>query len=108
VDYDDGAKVEKRSAILREMISKVEAIHGVEVAGVTDNLLLDRNRGWGLWAKGKEFGRTALIMNSDTRVIGVISDVREDSVKGEAGWQIYLSASQFGPSGACSSHKVFT
>jgi predicted permease len=160
VDYNDGGKAEKRSAILQEMISKVEAIHGVEVAGVTDNLPLDRNRGWGLRAKGKEYrpgdtqdalvyivtpgylramgmhlhegrdfgwndgpksepvvilnetaarqlwpgqdpiGRTAVINGSDTRVIGVISNVHEDSVEGEAGWQIYLSASQFGPMGA--------
>jgi predicted permease len=160
VDYDDGNNTEKRSAILQEMVSRIESISGVEAAGITDNLPLDRNRGWGLRAKGKEYrpgetqgalvyivtpgylrtmrmhlregrdfgwndhpksepvvilnetaarqlwpgqdpiGRTVLINNGDARVIGVISDVHENSVEGEAGWQMYLSASQFGPMGA--------
>ena len=160
VDYDDGNNREKRSAILQEMVSRIESISGVEAAGITDNLPLDRNRGWGLRAKGKEYrpgetqgalvyivtpgylramgmhlregrdfgwndhpksepvvilnetaarqlwpgqdpiGRTVLINNGDARVIGVISDVHENSVEGEAGWQMYLSASQFGPMGA--------
>ncbi len=160
VDYDDGNNIERRSAILQEMASRIEAISGVEAAGITDNLPLDRNRGWGLEAKGKEYragdmqsalvyivtpgylramgmhlregrdfewsdrsksepvvilnetaarqlwpgqdpmGRIALINGADTRVIGVISDVHENSVEGEAGWQMYLSASQFGPMGA--------
>ena len=160
VDYDDGGKDEKRSAILQEMLKRVEAIPGIEAAGVTDNLPLDRNRGWGLTAKGNEYrkdenkpalvyvvtpgylkamgmhlregrdfgwsdgpksdpviilnetaarqlwpgqdaiGRTAVVNARDTRVIGVISDVHEDSVEGEAGWQMYLSAAQFGPDGA--------
>ena len=56
VDYDDGGKAEKRDAILEEMIRRVSAIPGVEVAGVSDNLPLERNRGWGgPRAKGKTY-----------------------------------------------------
>lgn len=56
VDYDDGGKADKRDAILEEMIRRVSAIPGVEVAGVSDNLPLERNRGWGgPRAKGKTY-----------------------------------------------------
>ena len=56
MDYDDGGKAEKRDAILEEMIRRVSAIPGVEVAGVSDNLPLERNRGWGgPRAKGKTY-----------------------------------------------------
>jgi predicted permease len=47
VDYDDGRKTEKRNAIFEEVIRRVGAIPGVEAAGISDNLPLERNRGWG-------------------------------------------------------------
>ena len=54
VDYDDGGKPAKRSAILQEILSRVKAIPGIETAGITDMVPLDRNRGWNLSAKGRE------------------------------------------------------
>jgi predicted permease len=53
VDYDDEDKPEKRGAILQEILGRIEAIPGIEAAGISDNLPLDRNRSWGLSAKGK-------------------------------------------------------
>ncbi|HTB97581.1 MAG TPA: ABC transporter permease [Terracidiphilus sp.] len=53
VDYNDNAptndaSVEKRTAIFQQVISRVSAIPGVEAAGISDYLPLDRNRSWGL------------------------------------------------------------
>ena len=46
----------KRNAIFEEMIRRVSAIPGVEAAGISDNLPLERNRGWGgPRAKGKAY-----------------------------------------------------
>ena len=52
VDYEDGGNPAKRAAILQEMLRRVSAIPGIEAAGITDMLPLDRNRSWELWAKG--------------------------------------------------------
>jgi predicted permease len=57
VDFDDGGKIERRPAILKEMIDQVRALPGVETAGITDMLPLDRNRSWGLVAKGRVYGK---------------------------------------------------
>jgi predicted permease len=57
VDYDDGGKLEKRGPILQEMLSRVTSIPGVEAAGITDMLPLDRNRSWGLVAKGEPYDK---------------------------------------------------
>ena len=160
VDYDDGGKQERRGPILREMLRNIEAIPGVEAAGVTDMLPLGRNRSWGFKAKGKLYqpgeiqgamvrivtpgylnamgmhleegrdfswqdssdretvvilnqaaarhfwpgedplGRLGLVNDHDTRVIGVIADVRENSVEFAAGPEIYLPATQADPEGA--------
>jgi predicted permease len=54
VDYDHAASAAKRSAIFQEILRRVEAIPGVENAGISDNLPLGRNRSWGLEAKGKD------------------------------------------------------
>ena len=53
-----------------------------------------------LWPGQDPVGRIARVSGVDTRVIGVIADVRENSVEGEAGWQTYLSAAQWEPEGA--------
>ena len=160
VDYDDEDKPAKRSAILQEILGRVKAIPGIETAGIADNLPLDRNRAWGLSAKGKDYrkgelpgafvymvtpgylgamgmqlragrdftwadspdserviivnktaadylwpgedpiGRIALVNDKDTRVVGVISDVRESSLETQPGWQMYLPSTQHGPEGA--------
>jgi predicted permease len=55
VDYDDGGNSAKRAAILQQILARVKAIPGIEGAGMTDNLPLDRNRAWGLSAKGKDY-----------------------------------------------------
>lgn len=51
VDYND-QNAAQRGAILEEMLRRVKAIPGIEEAGITDMLPLDRNRSWGLGAKG--------------------------------------------------------
>jgi len=60
VDYNDEDKPTKRSAILQHILSRVKAIPGIEAAGITDNLPLDRNRAWGLSAKGKDYRKGEL------------------------------------------------
>jgi predicted permease len=53
-----------------------------------------------LWPGENAIGRTAEVNGKDTTVIGVIADVRETSVEGNGGWQMYLPATQQGPEGA--------
>ncbi len=56
VDYDDSVPNDKdgslssakRAAIFQQIIQRVSAIPGVQAAGITDYLPLDRNRSWGL------------------------------------------------------------
>jgi predicted permease len=56
MDYDDGGKTDKRNAIFEEAIRRASAIPGVEAVGISDNLPLERNRGWGgPRAKGKVY-----------------------------------------------------
>ncbi|HEX8713875.1 MAG TPA: ABC transporter permease, partial [Terracidiphilus sp.] len=52
VQYDDNAptreaRVQKRSAIFQQILTRVGAIPGVEAAGITDYLPLGQNRSWG-------------------------------------------------------------
>jgi predicted permease len=47
VDYDQNAKLDKQNATFQEMLTRISAIPGVEAAGISDNLPLERNRGWG-------------------------------------------------------------
>jgi predicted permease len=55
VDYDDGGDAAKRGAIWQEIIRRVEAIPGIETAGISDNLPLSRNRSWDIEAKGQRY-----------------------------------------------------
>ena len=55
VDYDDSGGAKKRGPVLEEMLRRVSAVPGVESAGITDMLPLDRNRSWGLEAKGRSY-----------------------------------------------------
>ena len=56
VDYGDGRSTEKRTAILKNIAQRVSGLPGVEVAGFSDNLPLDRNRSWGSpYIKGKHY-----------------------------------------------------
>jgi predicted permease len=53
-----------------------------------------------LWPGQDAVGRIAKIGDDDARIIGVIADVHESSAESEAGWQMYLPATQQGPVGA--------
>jgi len=160
VDYDDGGSPVKRGAILQEILRRVKAIPGIEEAGISDMLPLDRNRGWKLGAKGvvhrkdeypeafvyvvtpgylaamgmhlregrdlnwsdradsqrvvilneaaakrlwpgqDPLGRIAEISLGDTRVVGIVSNVRETGVEDSSGPEVYLPTTQAGPAGA--------
>jgi predicted permease len=160
IDVPGARDAGRRMAIWQDVLHRVEAIPGVESAGLTDNLPLGRNRSWRISAKGKEYrdgelgstyfyvispgylrsigmrlvsgrdfnwadtpdsekvvivnqtvarrlwpqedpiGRIAVVGNVERRVVGVIADVSVASVEGDAGWQMYLPATQHGPDGA--------
>ena len=53
VDYDDGGNPAKRAAIWQQVVDRASQIPGVEAAGISDNLPMSRNRGWGIAAKGQ-------------------------------------------------------
>ena len=55
VDYDDQNDAARRGAILEDMLGRIKALPGIEAAGISDMLPLDRNRSWGLEAKGKTY-----------------------------------------------------
>jgi predicted permease len=159
VEYND-KNAAQRGAILEEMLRRVKAIPGIEEAGVTDMLPLDRNRSWGLAAKGVVYrkdeypdgfvyvvtsgyleamgmrlregrdldwsdksdgehvavlneaaakrlwpgqdplGRIAVIAGTDTKVVGIVANVRETSVEDSSGLEMYVPATQAGPAGA--------
>jgi predicted permease len=52
------------------------------------------------WPDGDAVGHLLSNGDRDLRVIGVVDDVHEESVDGEAGWQIYYPATQESPNGA--------
>lgn len=56
IDYDN-SNPERRSVSLREILDRVSAIPGIQAAGVSDMLPLDRNRSWTLQAKGEGDGK---------------------------------------------------
>ncbi len=51
IDVNDGGKQAQRESVLQEILQRVRAIPGIEAAGITDMLPLDRNRSWWLVAK---------------------------------------------------------
>jgi predicted permease len=53
VDYDDGGNPAKQAAIWQDVVTRASQIPGVEAAGISDNLPMGRNRGWGIAAKGQ-------------------------------------------------------
>jgi predicted permease len=54
VDYDSGGSAAKQAAIWQEIVERVSVLPGAEAAGISDNLPMSRNRGWGISAKGEE------------------------------------------------------
>ena len=56
---------------------------------------------FGTWSDGDALGKPlANGGGSDLHVVGVVSDVHEENVDGDAGWQIYYPAIQAGPNAA--------
>ena len=51
----DGKELPRRAAILEDVITRVSALPGVQAAGISDMLPLDRNRSWGLAATGRNY-----------------------------------------------------
>jgi predicted permease len=51
IEVNDGDNLARRGPILQELLQRVRGIPGIEAAGTTDMLPLDRNRSWGLVAK---------------------------------------------------------
>ena len=162
VDYDGQDNDVRRTTATREILRQVSSIPGIEAAGISDMLPLDRNRSWGFRAKGRAYakeeqdqlaafvyivtpgyleamgmrllegrdftwqdapkspnvviinataarrhwpgqdalGRTAVVNNTDFRIIGVIADVRESSLETDSGLEMYLPISQADPEGA--------
>ena len=49
------ANVAEQTAYYKELVRKVEALPGVESAGMSDTLPLGRNRSWGATAKGEKY-----------------------------------------------------
>jgi predicted permease len=47
VDYDYSVKLSTLNAHFEDMLTRIRALPGVEGAGLSDNLPLERNRGWG-------------------------------------------------------------
>ncbi|MGA7343352.1 MAG: ABC transporter permease [Terracidiphilus sp.] len=56
--------------------------------------------GYAHWPNGDAVGQTISNGGQDLRIVGVADDVHEESVEGEAGWQIYYPVTQAGPIGA--------
>ena len=161
IEFDDGGKLARRGPVLQEILRRVRALPGIEAAGITDMLPLDRNRSWGLVAKENVNDRSrphgafvyvvtpgyleamgmrlrggrdiswrdrsdtehAIVVNEaaarrewpgqdpvgrlvygigrgESRVAGVIADVRESSLEDQASAQVYIPMTQFEPEGA--------
>ncbi len=54
LDFDDAEKPAMRAAKWQEIVERTSSIPGVGAAGISDNLPMSRNRGWGIAAKGKQ------------------------------------------------------
>lgn len=173
VDYDDSVpndkdgslSAAKRGVIFQQILSRIEALPGVEAAGFTDYLPLGQNRSWGLPfpkgvkppkgvdgplvyvitpgymramgtpIRGRDFSwsdnpksEPVIMINrnyakylaslgawpdhdalgkplangggADLHIVGIVDDVHEENVDGDAGWQIYYPMTQAGPTGA--------
>ncbi|MBV8570510.1 MAG: ABC transporter permease [Acidobacteriaceae bacterium] len=54
LDFDDRETAAARAARWQEIVERTSSIPGVAAAGISDNLPMSRNRGWGIAAKGKQ------------------------------------------------------
>jgi predicted permease len=159
IELNDGGSKVRRGPIVQAILERVRAIPGIEAAGMTDMLPLDRNRSWGLVARenvndkkrhgafvyvitpgylgtmgmrlqgGRDISfrdradtERVVIVNAaaarrewpgqdpvgrvvygvgrgESRVGGVISDVRESSLEEQADAQVYIPITQVEPEG---------
>ncbi len=159
IEIDDGGSRARRGPVVQQILERVRALSGIEAAGMTDMLPLDRNRSWGLVAKenlndrkrhgafvyvvtpgyletmgmrlqrGRDISwhdrsdtERAIVINEaaarrewpgqdpvgrvvygvgrgESRVVGVISDVRESSLEDHASVQVYIPITQAEPEG---------
>jgi predicted permease len=51
IDVEERESRERRGPVLQQILEQVRGLPGIEMAGMTDMLPLDRNRSWGLVAK---------------------------------------------------------
>ena len=63
-------------------------------------VIINQTAARNLWPGEDPVGKIALVNGRDTRVIGLIADVRESSAETIPGWQMYLPITQIGPVGA--------
>jgi len=56
--------------------------------------------GYAKWPNGDAVGQALSNGGQDLHIVGIVDDVHEESVDGDAGWQIYYPMTQAGPSGA--------
>jgi predicted permease len=159
IELADGGSKAQRGPIAQQILDRIRALPGIEAAGMTDMLPLDRNRQWGLVAKEnagdrKEHGAFVYVVTpgyletmgmrlrggrdlswrdrsdaecavvidqaaarrewpgqdpvgrlaygagcKESRVVGVISDVREISLEDQASAQVYIPMTQAQPEG---------
>ena len=53
--YDAGQRGEKRGPVLQDVLAQIQALPGVESAGIADMLPLDRDRSWGFRNPSREY-----------------------------------------------------
>jgi predicted permease len=63
-------------------------------------IMLNRAAASFFWPGQDPVGKIVTLNGSDRRIVGVVDDVREDSVEDASGWQVYFPATQEAPEGA--------
>jgi predicted permease len=63
-------------------------------------IIINRTAARRLWPGADALGRIAMVNSKETRVVGIIADVRESSLESTSGWQMYLPVTQVSPVGA--------
>jgi predicted permease len=88
---------------LKSMGMRLVEGRDIDWADLSDNqnvVIVNETVARKLWPGQDPIGRIALAGGTESRVIGVIADVRETSAEDDAGWQMYLPATKrFGPEG---------
>jgi predicted permease len=66
--YDSGPNGEKTGSSLHDILSEVQSIPGVEAAGVTDMLPLDRDRSWDFFNASRDYPKGSMT-NAIVRIV---------------------------------------